>query len=425
MVKNNKIPFVIIGAGIAGLAAATELNKKSQKTIVLEAQNKIGGRIQTDYSLGIPISLGPQWLHGLEHNPIAKIADQLGLSYQKTDLAKFYFYSQNKNLIPKEITADFFNEVEYILAEAKRYAFHQPQDLSLLSALKNINTHSYSPEWLELFELQKYFCTLWAGGSLENLSGRYWDQEEELSGGNHLLLPGFTPVVNHLAKNCQILLNTKVAKIIYDKSSVTIETNQGDFTAEKVLLTVPLGVLQKNVIQFEPALPPQKIIAFKKLSMGVLDSVVLKFPKVFWPADCYGLGISGQELDFRFFVNLNYFQHAPILTARAAGKHAYDLENYTDQELIAKVMRSLTKIFGASIPEPEDYLITRWGRDPYSFGSYSYIPVGSTGEECDWLAEPVENKIFFAGEATHRRHLATIHGAYLSGIREAKHIISG
>jgi monoamine oxidase len=82
----------------------------------------------------------------------------------------------------------------------------------------------------------------------------------------------------------------------------------------------------------------------------------------------------------------------------------------------------LRLIYGEEIPDPEAWLITRWGHDPFAYGSYSYAPVGASIEDYEAMAEPVENRLFFAGEATYPEHSATVHGAFLSGMREAKRI---
>jgi len=224
--------------------------------------------------------------------------------------------------------------------------------------------------------------------------------------------------------NGYIHFNTNVLKVCHDKSGITVITEQEEFTAEKAIITIPLGVLKKGSILFEPDLPENKKSAIQKLQMGILNSVVLKFPKIFWPTNYSGMYFTCPELDFRCFTNLNYLQQEPIITGRVSGDQAQMLEALDDKKLVEKAMFGLRKAFGHTIPEPSQYLITRWGKNPFSYGSYSYIPIGATGTECDVLAEPIGNRLFFAGEATHREYPATTHGAYLSGIREAERVIN-
>jgi monoamine oxidase len=235
---------------------------------------------------------------------------------------------------------------------------------------------------------------------------------------------GFTPIVELLSKDCDIRLNTQVSRIHYVDNEIDVQTNQGNFTTEKIIITVPLGILKKRLIKFEPELSQTKLSSLDKLDMGILDSLVLKFPHVFWPTMRFGINFCETGFDFRFLTNLVPFYQQPILTLRIAADHAKQLENQNDDIWLDKAMQALRHFFGNHIPDPQQYIITRWGLDPFTYGSYSFIPVGATGEEHDILAEPINNKLFFAGEATHRRFPATVHGAYLSGIREAERIYS-
>jgi monoamine oxidase len=113
---------------------------------------------------------------------------------------------------------------------------------------------------------------------------------------------------------------------------------------------------------------------------------------------------------------------APILMAFTGGNFARSTEILSDEDVADGAMGVLRKMFGSSIPEPQDGVRARWGRDPFAFGSYSHIPVGATPRDYDTLAEPVGDRLYFAGEATNRRYPATVHGAFLSGVREANRI---
>lgn len=418
--------IAIIGAGIAGLAAANRLLKNGISSIILEARNRVGGRILTDYSLGIPISLGPQWLHGLENNPIAKLADNLSLHYKKTEFVDLLWLNRDQKAISHASATSFFHEFEETLNLSKHYAQRQKENISLLDALNAVShvEHLCTDE-KDLYEVRKYALSLYTGASLKNLSASHWDEEEILPGGNHMLLEGFMPIADHLAGCCDIRFNTQVSKIIFNASNITMMTNQGDFIVEKVILTVPLGILKRSIIQFDPDLPSRKKIAIERLGMGILDSLVLKFSKIFWPQTCCGMVFSDPALDFRFFMNLNYFQQQPIITSRVAGEHAKMLEELNDKIWLEKAMKGLSQVFGKDIPAPENYLTVRWGKDKFSYGSYSYIAKEASGTEYDVLAEPIDNRLFFAGEATHRQYPGTVHGAYLSGIRAAEGVLHG
>ena len=157
--------------------------------------------------------------------------------------------------------------------------------------------------------------------------------------------------------------------------------------------------------------------------MGVLNKVVVKFPQVFWEKSYDFLGyLSESSPNFTVFLNSNYYNSSPMLMALTGGSFARSLETMTQQQLTDKIMAILREMYGNSIPNPQEILVTRWSSDPYTLGSYSYIPPGTTAKERDSLASPVNNMLFFAGEATSRQYPATVHGAYLSGLREAQRI---
>jgi monoamine oxidase len=128
-------------------------------------------------------------------------------------------------------------------------------------------------------------------------------------------------------------------------------------------------------------------------------------------------------LSFSGFFNLHHFIEEPILIGFSGGDKAAHIENFTDDAIIDYTMTDLKKVFGNDIAYPESYSLSRWGKDTYSYGSYSYTPINSSGVDYEELSNPISNRLFFAGEATTPTHPANTHGAYLSGIREAERII--
>jgi monoamine oxidase len=119
---------------------------------------------------------------------------------------------------------------------------------------------------------------------------------------------------------------------------------------------------------------------------------------------------------------LHHFIKEPILIGYSGGDNARRLETYSDKAVIDIIMRDFKKLFGHDIPAPTDYVNTRWSHNPFSYGSYSYLKTGSSPTDYDVMAQSVSDRLFFAGEATSSKYPATTHGAYLSGIREAKKI---
>jgi monoamine oxidase len=268
--------------------------------------------------------------------------------------------------------------------------------------------------------------TLYTGADSTDLSAQYWDEDEVmLEGGNHIMLDGYDILVRGLAENIDIHLNTTVTHIHHHDSVVTVVTPAETYQADAVIVTLPLGILKQGNVIFDPALPQAKQDAIAHLKMGVLDRVILKFPYVFWPADCQIVTyFSEQYPGVEWFLNYDKYFHQPILMGFIGGSLAKESEKKSDAIMKEDVMKKLREYFGDDVPEPTAFLMTRWAEDPYTLGSYSYIPIGASGHDYDVLAEPVGQKIFFAGEATNKFFPGTTHGAYLSGQREADRLIT-
>jgi monoamine oxidase len=253
----------------------------------------------------------------------------------------------------------------------------------------------------------------------------YWalrQGDRDFRGATHTFLEGYGQVINTLARGLDIRLNHKVQSIGYDKTGVTLETNRGKFQGDHVVVTLPLGVLKAGTVTFTPPLPKRKLEAIQRLGVGVANKIVLRFPEVFWPKTeflGYTSEVAGQFVEW---TNLARHTSAPILSIWSHGDYARRLERSTDADIVAQAMQVIRKMFGKDTRKPVAHRLSRWAADPAAAGSYSNMPVGSSVDDFDALAEPVEDRVFFAGEATNRDHHASVHGAFLSGLREARRI---
>lgn len=409
---------------MAGLAAANKLYAAGFKTTILEARNRIGGRICTDYKLGVPFDLGASWIHGSDKNPLVDLAKKMNVPLQETDLFEsFLLFDQHKKIIPREQVPIFDEAFKAVLAKASELAKRAHHDMSIAEAVAALGPLSSLSK--SVFNWRATLYEGYTGGDLNKLSARNWDQEEILEGGNALLMQGYQPIIDGLAKNCDINLNTQVLAINYQSSAVKLKTTQGDYTADAVIITVPLSILKNNSIIFNPELSAVKQKAIDSLQMGLLDKVALKFPTIFWPTDNRVISYCADEYTASpLFLNYGFLFNQPVLVGFVGASLAKQLEQLTDEALIAQTMDVLRNLFGQQIPHPIDWHVTRWAQAPFSCGSYSYIPVGASVHDYEMMAEPCDELLFFAGEATHAKYPATVHGAYLSGIREAERIIS-
>ncbi|USK35939.1 FAD-dependent oxidoreductase [Bacillus sp. F19] len=426
-INNPKKNVVIVGAGISGLAAAAHLSKEGINVTVLEGRNRIGGRIWTDRSIdNIPLDMGASWVHGIKGNPIYDLAKKNKIDTSITNYDSHWIFNFNGDELSEseEIKLKKQSEkfVEFI--EEQRSNLHQ--DKSLTSFINHFITEEDLSEKEQLL-LNYYVNTTIEheySGSSYNLSALNFDSGEEFLGEDVIFPNGYDQIIQLLIKDIKININERIYKINYEKDFVKVYSEKSLFSADYVIVTVPLGVLQKNDILFIPELPEQKRKAINKLGMGILNKIYVKFPNAFWSKKPHLLGyVSEDKGQWGEFLNIYHYLNEPILLALNAGDFGNAVENRLDQEIISELMIILRKIFGPSIPNPISWKITRWGKDHFSYGAYSFIKVGASVEDYKILSESVNNKLFFAGEATVTDYPTTVHGAYLSGIREANKIL--
>lgn len=422
--SNNSI--LIIGAGMAGLSAAKTLHDAGLKVTMLEARERIGGRIWTNNKLGTPVDLGASWIHGIKKNPIQDLAKQYQVKTLPTDWDSVLLYDADGNVIPDKKLDRAESILERMIEQLDTDREALDDDTSLKAGFDSlIAQYDLSVEERQILsyvianEIEHDYAT-----NTSDMSLWWWDQDEEFK-GKHVIFPqGYHQLIARLAEDIDIHLKTVVKEITYDNDSVTVKTSNNEtFTASYGLVTVPLGVLKSGAISFNPPLPAKKQRAIEHLKMGIFHKTYLRFPHVFWDKEYEFIGYSSGEKDeWVTWMNYHYHVDEPILLAINTGAYARKLETLTDEQVINRGMSVLRTIYGNAVPQPTDYLITSWGKDPHSVGAYSYIPVGASDKDYEMMAQPVNDRIFFAGEATTRQYPSTVHGAYLSGQREAQQI---
>ncbi|VDN01735.1 unnamed protein product [Thelazia callipaeda] len=253
---------------------------------------------------------------------------------------------------------------------------------------------------------------------------------------------GLNKLIDSLSAGLDICLEHVVEEIRYDDNKVSVTCSvkgqqKAVFVAECVLSTLPLGVLKRSVKNksraplFIPPLPVSKVDAIDAVGFGNVNKVILVFEKAFWGSThAFGHAVN-PLIDTGFRGEYFMFQaheNVPVLTVLVSGMAAEFVENTPAQKYISKIMAFLKAVFGEECPaQPKDIIITRWRSDCFSQGSYSYIPPGCSPVLYDTLSAPVKDssgfdRIFFAGEHTCREQPASLHGAYMSGLREAGHI---
>ncbi|KAB1219032.1 hypothetical protein CJ030_MR3G015052 [Morella rubra] len=438
-VEPNKPSVIVIGAGLAGLAAARQLMRFGFKVTVLEGRKRAGGRVYTKKMEGgnrvcAAADLGGSVLTGTLGNPLGIVARQLGYPLHKVR-DKCPLYSLDGKPVDPDMDMKVETAFNRLLDKASRLRQLMGEvsvDVSLGAALETFwqaYGDAVNAEEMNLFNWHLANLEYANAGLLSKLSLAFWDQDDPYDmGGDHCFLPGGNGrLVQALAENVPILYEKTVHTIRYGSDGVQVIAGGQVFEGDMALCTVPLGVLKSGSIKFSPELPQRKLDGIKRLGFGLLNKVAMLFPHVFWGTDLDTFGHLSDDPSRRgeFFLFYSYATVAggPLLIALVAGEAAHKFESMPPTDAVTRVLQILKGIYepqGINVPEPIQTVCTRWGGDPFSLGSYSNIAVGAAGDDYDILAESVgDGRLFFAGEATTRRYPATMHGAFLTGLREA------
>lgn len=417
---------LVVGAGVSGLAAARKLRQTGFDVTVLEARDRIGGRVWTSDQLGVPLDLGASWIHGVDDNPISEMAASLDVETRPSDYESPELWDADGRRMTRDEIDEIGEAFDALLEEVAGLAESLDQDRSVAWGLERaIEGESLTgPEERALaWRVETMEVALAADADAMSLG--HFGFDEELGGGDRLFPGGYHQIVRALAEGLDVRTETRVRAIHYGDDGVSIRTDGETFEADAAIVTLPLGVLQAGSVQFSPPLGGDKRRALRKLAMGTLNKVALRFPRAFWPEDAEFIGALAEgEPQIPVLLNWRYHADAPILMAFTGGSAARALEPLTDEAAAERVMAVLRRMFGDDVPEPEAIAMSRWSRDPFARGSYMHVPTGGDPEAIEVLGAPAHERLHFAGEHTHPEYPATVHGALWSGERAADALIA-
>lgn len=458
--------IVVIGAGPSGIAAATKLLELGfQKVFIVEAENRVGGRIHTIPFGDNVIDLGAQWCHGEKDNVVFELAnkhnllDSTGSVYENYDCIR-----SNREVVPTKVSQRLKDIVNESLGARKLDLIEFKGSLGSYITqyfFKELKKPEYSDidvgiatEFLENY--QKFESSVEASDKLSDVSGvgylEYWDCDGDIllnwkdKGFIKFLqlLMGSEKLGTELGiLDQRIVLNTPVTEINWNDGEIQIHCSDNKtIEADHVIVTVSLGVLkEKHQKLFNPKLPIQKVRAIESIGFGTVNKIFIEFPEQFWPHDWCGFTLLWRQEDlddirgtdrawlediFGFYV-VSY--QPRILSSWAVGEHGRYMETLPEDEIQSGCMYLLRKFLQWKVPTPVNFKSTAWHMNENFRGSYSFRSILT--EKMDaWasdLASPLKDSnqkpvVLFAGEASSDHYYSTVHGAVEAGWREAQRL---
>ena len=429
---NNPEPgrkkVIVIGAGIAGAAAARTLSDAGLEVQVLEAGSRVGGRIHTFRDWGVNLELGANWVHNTNHpdNRIDEQLLELGVAMEHTNYYRFQLFDDEGQRINHLRALLFSLELQKKIQRAWPALSGAEAGLSIRQVFDHVASDSglsSARQAMLRFNREAYANTLAASLSEASADHYLGADNGEALGKDQLVLGGYDTLVNHLLRGVPVQLHTEVQEIRQTGQGVAVLAGNDMYEADYAIVTVPLSILQNGGIQFSSALPEEKTRALSRLRLGLFNKVAMRFTEKFWSGspDFLVLQNGGGEHN-SILLNHHHYSGQPILVAMPVADAAARIEAQDEETVQASWREALHKAYPHREIEFRDIAVTRWQANPFSRGSYSFVPVGAAARDFAAIAEPL-GRIHFSGEATIAAFHGTVHGAYLSGVREARTVI--
>lgn len=404
----SDVDIAIIGAGAAGLGAARTLEGSGLSVLVLEARDRIGGRAHTIMAApGIPFDLGCEWLHSADKNDFVGIARDLGFAIDRTrppwrDQAYDAAFGQAQR-------KEFFAAIEAFYERAEQAA-ENDIDAPAATCLEPGN------RWNPMIDAISTYIN---GFELGDVSLHDMDAYEDTE-INWRLPQGYGALIAAYGARCQVALDTEVMRIDHANLRIRLDTSRGTLSAAKVIVCVPTNLIANEDIAFDPPLP-HKVEAAAGLPLGADNKVMLALADADkWPSDS---GLRGAAM--RTAVGSFHLRPSglPCIGGFYGGSFARELEDAGDGALAAQAIDEIAALLGNDMRAKLTPLAeSRWCHDRFAQGAYSAARPGHAGARAV-LAAPVDDRLFFAGEATSPQFFSTAHGARESGVRAAREVM--
>jgi monoamine oxidase len=402
---------VIIGAGAAGIAAARALRSAGKRYILIEARDRVGGRLWTNTDLGQPFDAGGAYIHFADRNPWTEIAAEAGIDARGGQrLWSGSIAYRNGAALSPDAAASRWEGMRKV-AEAYEEV-DERRDVSIAVALED--------EDQQVRDLGRIQSQMAAGEDPEWVSVSDWNKLE--SGQNRLVPGGYGSLAIRAAEPLDVRLGVRATEINWSGQLVAVTTDKGVIRARKAIVTVPIGVLKAGRIRFTPGLPGEQARALDGLRMGALSKIALRFKD-----DRFGfsahqflaeIGEPGRAITFEAWPF-----DSDLIVATFGGDYARGLARQGEPAAIDHALERFIRIAGSDARKAfTGGKLAGWSEDPFALGSYAVVLPGRLRAR-DSLAKPVGDKLWFAGEATAGIYAMTAGGAYFAGRDAAKAII--
>ena len=407
---------IVIGAGMAGLKAAHDLQSKGLSVIVLEANNRIGGRIHTtkEFDPEFAIDLGAELVHTTTTTTWELINSQnlktirlvndedRDKSIDLTDFRDFFKALKDKEIPSPKPTEDILSYLKRIEAE--------PELIREIEAGFVVDTENLDK--VSAFAVLNRFDQMIKDGEMVG------EKDFKIFGG-------YGQIYNILAEKLHIELSKPVTMINWENNEIEVHTTDGNvYKSHKIVLTIPVAVLKKQNIQFVPQLPEDKTKAIESFGVCDIVKIFLKFDEKILTPDVNMLDAFEDDIPvwWKATITADENYKGEILVGWVSADKARKLYTMSQDEIIDVAIKDLEKKLNKTNLKPVKSLVQIWKDEEFSLGAYSYIPAQASPDIIEDLAKPIANKIFWAGEATDPNY-ATVNGAYCSGKRAATEIL--
>jgi monoamine oxidase len=398
---------VVVGAGAAGIAAARRLHDAGLDIVLVEAGNRLGGRAHSIHAHDMALDLGCGWLHSAKRNPWIDLAEAYGFTVDRAP-ANWRAQWRDLGFPPAEQSA--YHQAWQRWQEAAHAALGGPdQPLSAFLAPDD--------PWRPLIDAVSGYAN---GAPLDRVSLHDWAAyEDAATTDNWAVQEGYGTLVARHARGVAVQFDTIVTRIDHRARTLRLDTSRGTIETARAIVCVPTTALAEERLVFDPPLL-DKHAAASALPLGLADKVFLHVEGVELPDNGHLIGDPHQNCTASY--RLGQFGW-PVIECFFGGDCAEAMESAGDGAATDFAIRELVALLGGDwCSRLTPVAATRWRNEPHIHGSYSHAHIGAAPQRAE-LAAPVDDRLFFAGEACSKHDFSTAHGAYETGVAAAEALI--